>query len=152
LQWTAWCAGYRQVKNDMHSRLHHVGRVVTNINQELDRYRTMGCTVDSKVYLDEAHGVWVGKVITGGDTYIELLAPLSDASPISAFYKSGGGYHHICLEVEDLEAAAQELIAQGNFYLSYALPSVWNERSVCFLGTPQKDIIELITPISHESL
>jgi len=135
----------------MNLRLHHIGHVVENIGEELDRYQTMGFTVDRKVYRDEAHGVSVGKITMPGNIYIELLTPLSDASPIASFAKSGGGYHHICFEADDMDAATQEFIAHGAFYLSHPLPSVWDDRHVCFLGTPHKDIIELITHASYES-
>lgn len=127
----------------MNPRLHHVGRVVADIAQELDHYKAMGFSVDPHIHRDEAHGVLVGKVRLPGDTYIELLAPLGDSSPVAALHKRGGGYHHVCFEVENLDAAAEVLLAQGAFYLSRALPSVWG-GPVCFLGTAQKDIIELI--------
>jgi methylmalonyl-CoA epimerase len=41
-----------------------------------------------------------------GDSNVELLCPTGPDSPIAGFLaKRGGGLHHVCFEVEDLEAA-----------------------------------------------
>ena len=49
-----------------------------------------------------------------GDTEIELLEPTSDESPVAKFLeKKGEGIHHIALRVENLEAALEDLKAQG---------------------------------------
>ena len=49
-----------------------------------------------------------------GDTEIELLEPTSPDSPVARFLaRRGEGLHHICLEVNDLEAALKRLKAQG---------------------------------------
>jgi len=49
-----------------------------------------------------------------GDSHVELLCPTAPDSPIAAFLaKRGGGIHHICLAVHDLERALAELSAQG---------------------------------------
>lgn len=49
------------------------------------------------------------------NTKIELLHPLGDNSPIAGFLKKkpGGGIHHICLEVENIEAALRTLQERG---------------------------------------
>ncbi|HBC53695.1 MAG TPA: methylmalonyl-CoA epimerase, partial [Alphaproteobacteria bacterium] len=46
---------------------------------------------------------------------IELLEPLGDNSPIAGFLKNNpkGGMHHLCYEVEDIEAACAQMRAQG---------------------------------------
>ena len=49
-----------------------------------------------------------------GESRIELLEPTSEDSPISKFLeKRGGGIHHIAVEVDDIEAALQQLKAKG---------------------------------------
>src|SRR3546814_2359415 len=56
--------------------------------------------------LFRSHGVTV-VFITLPNTKIELLEPLGEASPISAFLERNpaGGIHHICYEVDDIIAA-----------------------------------------------
>ena len=49
-----------------------------------------------------------------GSTSVELLEPLDDASPISAFLASrGGGLHHLALRVDDVAAALAEAAGHG---------------------------------------
>jgi methylmalonyl-CoA epimerase len=49
-----------------------------------------------------------------GDTNIELVQPVSDDSPLVKFLETRGpGIHHICLEVEDIEKAIEELMERG---------------------------------------
>ncbi len=49
-----------------------------------------------------------------GESRIELLEPTDPQSPVARFLnKRGEGIHHLCLEVEDLEAALQELKSRG---------------------------------------
>jgi methylmalonyl-CoA/ethylmalonyl-CoA epimerase len=49
-----------------------------------------------------------------GDTNIELVQPVSDDSPLVNFLETRGpGIHHICLEVEDIEKAIEELMERG---------------------------------------
>lgn len=51
-----------------------------------------------------------------GETNLELLFPTSPDSPISNFLerrKGHGGLHHICLQVENIEASLEDLIKKG---------------------------------------
>ena len=45
------------------------------------------------------------------NTKIELLHPFGDSSPIAGFLKknANGGIHHVCIEVDDIEAAVRSL-------------------------------------------
>jgi len=45
---------------------------------------------------------------------LELITPLGEESPISKFLeKRGGGFHHICFQVENLERELHRLEAKG---------------------------------------
>ena len=49
-----------------------------------------------------------------GESRIELIAPTADDSPIAAFIaKKGGGLHHVCFEVDDIEAEMSLLKEKG---------------------------------------
>ena len=49
-----------------------------------------------------------------GESEIELVEPLTASSGVARFLeKRGEGFHHICFEVEDIEAALQDLAARG---------------------------------------
>ena len=49
-----------------------------------------------------------------GETRVELLEPLSEASPIAKFLeKRGAGVHHIAVRVDDIRATLARLKEQG---------------------------------------
>jgi methylmalonyl-CoA/ethylmalonyl-CoA epimerase len=49
-----------------------------------------------------------------GESNIELLLPTASDSPVAKFLENKGeGFHHLALEVEDIDSAVQELKAAG---------------------------------------
>jgi methylmalonyl-CoA/ethylmalonyl-CoA epimerase len=49
-----------------------------------------------------------------GDSEVELVRPTSDDSGTAKFLaERGGGMHHLCFEVDDIQAKLDELIAKG---------------------------------------
>ena len=49
-----------------------------------------------------------------GETSIELLLPTAADSPVAKFLENKGeGFHHMALEVEDIDSAVEELKAAG---------------------------------------
>ncbi len=72
-----------------------------------------------------------------GDTRIELLEPLSKESVIAKFIgKKGEGVHHICIEVQDIHKALQELKNQ-KFNLVYETPKRGAENTLVTFVHPK---------------
>ena len=98
----------------MIGNLNHVAIVVPDLTAAADVYRnTLGARVSEPVALPE-HGVTT-VFVELGNTKIELLHPLGEASPIATFLERNpsGGMHHVCYEVEDILAARDRLRAAG---------------------------------------
>ena len=56
------------------------------------------------VPLDDADGARIAG-LAAGDALVELLEPAAPDSPIAKFItKRGPGIHHVCFEVDDLDA------------------------------------------------
>ena len=95
-------------------RLNHVALVVPDLEAACATWRdALGATLSEPLPLPE-HGVRVVFVeLPGGRE--ELLEPLGDASPVARFLERNpaGGMHHVCLEVGDLRAARDRLVAGG---------------------------------------
>jgi methylmalonyl-CoA/ethylmalonyl-CoA epimerase len=107
----------------MIGKLNHVALVVTDLDAASQRWQNMlGATVSNAQALPE-HGVTV-VFIDLPNTRIELLQPLGDGSPVSRFLErhTGGGMHHLCLEVDDIIAARDELLARGARMLGDGTP------------------------------
>ncbi|CAG1010606.1 MAG: methylmalonyl-CoA epimerase [Rhizobiaceae bacterium] len=109
----------------MLGRLNHVAIAVPDLAAAAAVYRdTLGARVTAPQALPE-HGVTV-VFIDVGNTKIELLEPLGDASPITAFLAKNpsGGMHHVCYEVADILAARDSLKAAGARVLGDGQPRI----------------------------
>ncbi|WP_339758915.1 methylmalonyl-CoA epimerase [uncultured Hoeflea sp.] len=119
----------------MLGRLNHVAIAVPDLAAASAQYRTMlGAEVTEPQVLPE-HGVTV-VFINLPNTKIELLEPLSEASPIAAFLAKNpsGGMHHVCYEVEDILAARDRLKAEGARVLGDGEPKLGaHNKPVLFL-------------------
>ena len=98
-------------------RLNHVGVATPDIETAITFWRdVMGATEIGEPFDMAEQGVRVCFVDTpDGGTQIELLAPLADGSPVSAFLERNplGGQHHLAFEVPDITAARAEFEGAG---------------------------------------
>jgi len=98
----------------MIGKLNHVAIAVPDLEAAAERYRDVfGAEVYEPVDLPE-HGVRTVFVVLP-NTKIELITPLGDASPIAKFLERTpeGGVHHLCYEVQDINAAKDKLDKMG---------------------------------------
>ena len=98
----------------MIGRLNHVAIAVPDLAAAAAKYRDLlGADVGAPQVLAE-HGVTV-VFVQLPNTKTELMQPLGADSPIGKFLEKnpGGGMHHLCFEVNDIEDAAAQLIAGG---------------------------------------
>ncbi len=94
-------------------KLHHVAIVVEDLDAALQFYeQALGLEVAGRREVP-AEGVEIAFMPTG-EAELELMRPLNPENAIGQFLaKRGEGIHHICLLVEDIEAAVQRLQVQG---------------------------------------
>ena len=93
--------------------LSHVAIAVADLDAAIAFYRdVLGLTLHA---VEEVAEQQVKTAIFGeGMGRIELLCPTQPDSPVGRFLaKRGEGLHHICIEVDDIEAALAELKRQG---------------------------------------
>ncbi len=100
----------------MLKRIDHIAIIVRNIEQALVFYRdTLGITI-GEIKEVPTEQVRIAFLSTGGPggSEIELIEPTSTDSSLSKFLeKRGEGLHHICLEVDDIDAALAEMQEKG---------------------------------------
>lgn len=109
----------------MIGRLNHVAIAVPDLDAACATYSgALGASVSAPEDLPE-HGVTV-VFVELPNTKIELLYPLGDSSPISAFLEKNpsGGMHHVCYEVDDILAARDRLKAEGARVLGDGEPKI----------------------------
>ena len=94
-------------------RIDHIAIVVPDVAEAAAFYRdALGLEVQ---HIEEVAGQGVKVAfLPVGESEIELVEPTSDASGVAKFLsKNGPGMHHLCLEVDDLDATLASLKAKG---------------------------------------
>ena len=105
--------------------INHIAIAVPDLAQAAADWKARtGAQVSEPQSLPD-HGVTVVFVDVPGNR-IELLAPLGDDSPIAKFLDRNpdGGMHHICFDVDDLEAMRDQMVAQGARVLGDGTPKI----------------------------
>lgn len=94
-------------------KIDHIGIVVHDIQQALEAYQVaLGLPLQEIVDVPDQQ-VRVA-FLPAGESNIELVQPTTEDSGVARFLeKHGEGIHHICLQVEDIEAALERLRDRG---------------------------------------
>lgn len=128
-------------------KLHHIGIVVSNIQQslgELGRYLDFETTSAIMPVGSQKVNICLLKI---GDPFMELIEPSSPDSAISEFAKSGGGIHHLCFEVKDIETELESLSRKGATILVSPVKG-FDERRIAFVDLNTKNtkcgLVELL--------
>ncbi len=94
-------------------RIDHIAVVVNDLDAALAVYRDALGMPLAQVRTIPEQDVKIA-FLPSGDSEIELLEPVNPASGIAQYLaKRGEGLHHICLEVDDIEATLADLKAKG---------------------------------------
>jgi len=93
--------------------VHHVCMAVEDLDDAVATYeRLFGAEVEIRDRID-AQGV-DAVYLRVGDGRLELVSPLDEQTPVGRFLaKRGPGVHHVAFEVDDVHAAADELVERG---------------------------------------
>ncbi len=94
-------------------KLHHIGIVVQNIQEslgELTKYLKFEETTIPTLIESQKVNVCFLKT---SEIFIELIESADNDSPIKKFSEMGGGFHHLCFEVDDIVKILQHLKESG---------------------------------------
>ncbi len=133
---------------DTARKLHHFGFVVADIEAGMAGFvRSLAGEWDGRIYEDSIQKVRVAFLATGSDDpHIELVQPNVEASPVSRFLREkGGGFHHVCYEVADLEGHMREMKARGALIVNRPKPAVaFGGRRIAWMLTAEGMLVELL--------
>jgi methylmalonyl-CoA epimerase len=94
-----------------HLRIDHLGIAVPSLEPAVAAYEALGFRVVAR------HDVPSEKVRTAflpvGESHLELLEPTDPTSVIARFLEKRSGLHHVCVLVDDLDGALDEMKAKG---------------------------------------
>ena len=96
------------------TEIDHVAIAVNDLEAAIGYYRdTFGCEVEHREVV-EKDGVEEA-LLKVADSYVQLLTPVRDDSPVAKFLaKKGEGIHHVGYRVADCSVALEQVKAQGH--------------------------------------
>jgi methylmalonyl-CoA/ethylmalonyl-CoA epimerase len=125
-----------------------MGFVVSDIATAMPAFvRSMAAEWNGQIFEDPLQRAKVAFLTTrDGDAQIELVQPVGDDSPVRRFLQEkGGGMHHLCYEVRDLEAELAAFRSRGAAIASRPKPAVaFGGRRIAWVITSEKFLVELL--------
>ncbi len=104
-------------------KLNHIAIAVPSLEESRALYCDVFKVPVSQPRTLKDHGIRLS-FVTLQNTVIELMEPLDESSPLANFLKrqKTGGIHHLCFEVEDMEASLRNLKETGLRVLGDGMP------------------------------
>lgn len=92
-------------------KVDHIGIAVPRMDEAVSAWRALGFEVEA------VHDVPTEKVKTAflpvGESHLELLEPTDPSSVLAKFLEKRSGLHHVCVLVDDIDAALRHLEKSG---------------------------------------
>ncbi|HUS60654.1 MAG TPA: methylmalonyl-CoA epimerase [Acidimicrobiales bacterium] len=106
-------AGADAATSGVLTEIDHVGMAVRDLDTTVDWYRTtFGATVSHRERI-ETDGVEEA-LIKVADSYLQLLTPYTDTSPLAKYMeRNGEGIHHVGYRVADCSAVLEQVKQTG---------------------------------------
>lgn len=131
-------------------KLHHIAVVVEDIVRSAEAYEhLLGLTplTDPEKGEDPIQRVRALFIDLGreDDVTLELLEPTGPDSPIMNFLRRGGGLHHLCFEVDDLDQEISRIKDQGGTVVCDPVPACgFDNRRIAFIFPVDNILVELV--------
>jgi len=106
---------------------HHLGYVVRSIQGAAEGLaRSLALEWDGRIVLDPLQTVRVSflRPRAPGAPMLELVEPVGPESTVRKFLQRGGGLHHLCYEVESLEAQLEWTKSNRDLVVAPPVPAV----------------------------
>ncbi len=129
----------------MKFKLHHIGIAIKNIDESKKYYIELLGYNEDKIIIDKQQNL-KALYLTKDGTQMELLQKIDNNlnSPIDNILKSmGGGIHHYCYEVNNLESKLKEVSKYGFIKINKKI-HIYTEFKTAFFITPDNLLVELL--------
>ena len=124
---------------------HHVGVACDDLDHEESAFAALGYVRERADVVDRVAGVQA-RFLVGAGPRIELVRNLAGQNILSELLKRGIKFYHLAYEVDDIEAATEQLGGIGGKRVVEPLPAIgFGMRSICFCVLPNTMLVELIS-------
>jgi len=128
--------------------IHHVGFAVASIKEVGPHFaNSLGVRWNGEIIHDPLQEARVTFLRCAGaeSPALELVEPASETSPLHNFLRKGGGLHHVCYEVDSLEAQLQMSRSAGGLMVKPPLPAVaFGGRLIAWVYTRERLLVEYL--------
>ena len=128
--------------------LHHLGFVVKSIADVAEDFAlSISARWEGEIIHDPIQRVRVAffNPVDPLNPVLELVEPANEISPVSNFLKKGGGLHHLCYEIDDLESGLRDARAAGLVIVAPPAPAVaFGGRRIAWVCSKRRLLVELL--------
>ena len=133
--------------NENKMKIHHIGIVVNNIQDSLGEFSKFikfdEISIPTLVGSQKVNVCFM-KI---GELRIEFIEPIGNESPIKQALENGGGFNHICFEVDDILETIDEIVEKGGRLIVSPVKG-FEERQIAFVILNMKktnlNLVELV--------
>jgi methylmalonyl-CoA/ethylmalonyl-CoA epimerase len=129
-------------------KLHHIGFVVRSIQECAESFAlSLGATWDGNIVFDplQRSRVTFFKGHDPADPLMELVEPGGPESPVTQFVERGGGLHHVCYEVSNLDSQLRFCQSVGTIIIRQPVPAVaFGGRRIAWGITKKRLLMEFL--------
>lgn len=127
--------------------LHHIGYLVRDVEEAAAHYIQLLGYQRESVAIDDP--TQTARVLflrqPGAHFWLELIAPLGPESKLATALRKGGGLHHLCYEVEQLEPVLAHMREARCFVLCAPVPAVaFGGRRIAWVMDSKRALFEFI--------
>ena len=125
----------------------HIGYVVKNIETaKISWIQKYGYHLIKDIVYDRYQHVNLCLLQSDNEVNLELIQPIDATSPSYDFMRKGGGLHHFCYQVEDLESSIKAFKNKKCLLLKKPKPAILfeNQQVAFFFDVLQKQVFEII--------
>jgi len=130
------------------SRFHHAGYVVPSISEAIAEYQAVfSLDWDGEIIHDPLQIVRVTFLPSNRthEATVELVEPAGPRSPVLKFADAGGGLHHVCYEVDNLNAQIASAQEAGCILVRVPLPAAaFGGRKIAWVKSASGQLVELL--------
>jgi methylmalonyl-CoA/ethylmalonyl-CoA epimerase len=127
--------------------LHHIGYVVDSIE---DRIASIAASLAARpvpgIFEDPIQRSRVAFLMLPpwepSSVQLELVEPAAPDSPVTRFLEKGGGFHHLCYEVDHLETQLEAMKAQRAILIRSPKPAVaFGGRRIAWIRSAKDSLL-----------
>lgn len=127
-------------------KVDHICFAVKNISEGISYWESVfGYRQMTEVIVNSLQRVKVAFLSKEGSVMVKLIEPLSDNASLVNFVNRGGGFHHLCFRVENIDEQVKELKEKGLLLLVPPQPGeAFSNHDIAFMLARYGLNVELI--------